>query len=375
MRVTDVRLTPIRVTCRDVPPASHWGGVEREHVIVRVTADDTVVGWGEISGLGPSTPLGPDLARLEAALTRDLSGVDPRRLGPLARRLQARLGDGPTARAVRCGMDLALHDLVGRASGLPVSGLLSGAERDTVRVAYAIGAHRRVEDVAASLAYVGERLARGFDLLRAYIGLNRAADDQFLAGLQQAFGHRVRIKTLDCNGHLDARAALRALDRYHDHDILLVESPARRGDLAGLAEVRRHSPFPIAEHCDSPAEALALARHGAVDVVNVRCLTAGGLLAARAVATVAEAAGLGCVLGAAHELNLGTAAQVHLGASLARHDYPADCIGPETYTADVTADLLHYAGSTLHVPTAPGLGFPVDEILLAHHALADESLG
>jgi galactarate dehydratase (D-threo-forming) len=371
MRVSDVHLIPVRVTCRDVPPASHWGGVEREHVIVRLTADDGAVGWGEISGLGPSTPLAPDLPRLQAALGRELIGVDPRRLAPLARRLQARLGDGPTARAVRCGVDLTLHDLVGRAAGLPVSALLGGAERDSLRVAYAIGAHRHVEDVAGSLAYAGERLARGFDLLRAYIGLNPEADDRFLAGLHERYGGRVRIKTLDCNGHLDARAALRALARCREYDIALVESPARRGDLAGLAEVRCRSPFPVSEHCDSPAEALALARAGAVDVVNLRCLTAGGLLAARAVATVAEAAGLGGVIGAAHELNLGTAAQVHLGASLARHDYPADCIGPETYTADVTAGLLRYEGSTLHAPTTPGLGFPVDEAALARHALSD----
>jgi galactarate dehydratase (D-threo-forming) len=74
------------------------------------------------------------------------------------------------------------------------------------------------------------------------------------------------------------------------------------------------------------------------------------------------------VIGAAHEVNLGTAAQVHLGATLARHDFPADCIGPETYLEDVTTSLLRYEGSRLHVPTAPGLGFEVDEAKLARYA-------
>jgi L-alanine-DL-glutamate epimerase-like enolase superfamily enzyme len=272
----------------------------RYHTLVRLAAGDAD-GWGEISGVGDRTPLGPDLRRLAAMLRDEPLGADPRGLRPLALRLRRWLGDTALARQVRCGVDLALHDLVGRAQGVPVSDLLGGAVRDTLRVAYAIGSHRRVEDVPASIAHVGERLARGFDLIRVYIGLN------------------------------------------------------------GAAEVRRRIPFPVSEHADAPADAL--------DVVNLRCISLGGLTAAREVVSIVEAAGLRCVIGAAHEVNLGTAAQVHLGATLANHDFPADCIGPETYLEDVTTTLLRYAGSALHVPTDPGLGFDVDDEKLRRFAI------
>jgi muconate cycloisomerase len=368
MKITGLRLYPVRRRCHDVPPLSHWHSMTRYHTIVRLESEDGAFGWGEASGLGEPTALAPDLGRIEAQLRAELAGADARDLVLVARRLRARLGDGPLARQIRCGVDLAQHDLVGRARGEPVSRLLGGAGRDRLRVAYAVGAHRRVEDVPASLDYVGERLARGFDLLRAYVGLDAEADDRFMEQLGARYGGRVRVKTLDCNGHLGAKAALRAIDRYREHQPLLVESPARRGDLAGLAEVRRRTPFPVSEHVDGPAEALALIQAGAVDVLNLRCISLGGLVAAREVAAIAEAAGLGCVLGAAHELNLGTAAQVHLGAALPSHDFPADCIGPETYLEDVTATLLRYEGSTLHVPTAPGLGFDVDADTLARSA-------
>jgi muconate cycloisomerase len=370
MKIADVALTPVRLECLDVPPLSHWHSMTRYHTIVKISADDGAIGWGEISGMGEATPLAPEPQRLEAALRAELAGADPRDRRVIVQRLRGRLGDAPPGRQVRCGVDLALHDLVGRALGQPVSRLLGGAARDTLRVAYAIGAHRRVEDVPASLAHVGERLGRGFDLLRAYIGLDAAADELFMRQLGESYGGRVRIKTLDCNGHLDAKAALRAIDRYREHEPMLVESPVKRGDLAGLAEVRRRAPFPVSEHADTAAEALALVQAGAVDVVNLRCISLGGLIAARQVVEIVEAAGLACVIGAAHEVNLGTAAQVHLGATLARHDFPADCIGPETYRQDVTASLLRYDGSTLHVPTAPGLGFDVDEAKLAAYAIA-----
>ncbi|HEY3079911.1 MAG TPA: enolase C-terminal domain-like protein [Chloroflexota bacterium] len=370
MKLTDVRLIPVRLRCHDVPSLSHWHSTTRYHTIVRLDADDGARGWGEASGLGEPSALGPDPRRLEALLRDELAGADARDVVVLGRRLRARLGDTPLARQVRCGVDLALHDLVGRARGESASRLLGGAARSTLRVAYAIGAHRRVEDVPASIAYIGERLARGFDLIRAYIGLDAAADDLFMAQLGETYGGRVRIKTLDCNGHLEAKAALRAIDRYREHEPLLVESPVRRGDLAGLAEVRRRIRFPVSEHVDGPADALALVRAGAVDVMNLRCISLGGLVVAREVAAIAEAAGLACVIGAAHEVNLGTAGQVHLGATLAGHDFPADCIGPETYLEDVTSTLLRYEGSTLHVPTDPGLGFVVDEARLAEHTVA-----
>jgi muconate cycloisomerase len=370
MKLTSVRLSPVRLTCHDVPPS--WGNPVRHHVIVQVVADDGAAGWGEMTGLGPSAPLAPDLIRLAALLQQELAGADARDLGRLAARARDWLGESATARQVRCGLDLALHDLVGRARGVPVWRVLGGAARDTLRVAYAVGAHRRVEDVPTSIAYVGERLARGFDLLRCYIGLDAPADLLFLRTLRETYGDRVTIKTLDCNGHLDARSAARAVDRYREFGpFLLVESPARRGDVAGLAEVRRDLPFPVSEHVDTAAEALALIEARAVDVMNLRCISLGGLTAARQVAALAEAAGLGCVIGAAHELNLGTAAQVHLGAVLPRHDVPADCIGPEIYHDDLTIGRLRYVGSTLHVPSEPGLGFAVDEAKLARYTVTE----
>jgi muconate cycloisomerase len=368
LTLRELRLTPVRLTCRDVPAS--WASPVRRHVIVRLVAEDGLVGWGEMTNAGGPAPLAPALPRLEAALRREAIGADARDIGVLIHRLRRVLGDGPAARAALCGVDLALHDLVGRARGEPVHRLLGGAHRAEIRVAYAVAPHRDVAEVPASLAYVGERLEGGFDLLRCYIGLDAAADELFVRQLRETYNNRVTIKTLDCNGHLDWKAALRAIDRLREWgDFQIVESPARRGDAAGLAEVRRRLPFPVSEHVDTPAEALALAQAGAVDLFNVRCISAGGLMAARQVAAIGEAAGIGCVLGAAHELALGTAAQIHLAAALPPPALPADCIGPEIYDDDITADTLRYEGSRLTVPTGPGLGVAIDEAKLARYAV------
>ena len=368
MKLTHLRLLPVRLTCRDVPAS--WVSPVRWHVLVHLAAGEAE-GWGEITNFGAPAPLAPDLGQLEAALRRELVGADARDLAVLADRLQRWLGEGTVARQVACGVDLALHDLVGRARGEPVCRLLGGARRPALRVAYAVAPHRHVDEVPASIAYVGERLSRGFDLLRFYIGLNEPADLLFLRRLRATYGRRVTIKTLDCNGHLDAKAALRAIERYREYgDFLLVESPARRGDAAGLAEVRRRIPFPVSEHVDTAAEALALVQARAVDVLNLRCISLGGLAAARQVAAIAEAGGLGCVVGAAHEWHLGTAAQVHLGATLREPELPADCIGPEIYVDHLSAGCPRYEGSRVQVPAEPGLGCLIDEAHLARYAAA-----
>jgi muconate cycloisomerase len=70
------------------------------------------------------------------------------------------------------------------------------------------------------------------------------------------------------------------------------------------------------EACYSPADALRIIRHEAADVLNVKIAKAGGLLQAMKIAAIAEAAGLGCVLGTAFGLGIGVAAKLHLAASL-----------------------------------------------------------
>jgi hypothetical protein len=117
MKLTDLRLWPIEVTCRDVPAT--FGTPNRRHVVVRLTTGDGVVGWGEMTGLSAGGPLAPDLDRLEAALRRELIGVDARDLRVLNERLRRWLGEDGVARQVRCGLDLALIDLLGRARGEP----------------------------------------------------------------------------------------------------------------------------------------------------------------------------------------------------------------------------------------------------------------
>ena len=367
MRLTDVQLFPVELTCTH--PSDRTPDL-RQHVLIKLVATDGLVGWGEITGQAVRPLNGPTVADLQAGLRQVLVGRDPVQVTLVHRALTPFLGQAARPNQIRCGVDLALHDLIGRALGVPVHVLLGGAAQPAFAVGHPIPAHRHLEEVPATIEYLGQMLARGFSQVRFYIGLNLEADALCLRLMRETYGDRITIKTLDCNGHLDWKAARAAIRRFAEYGFLLVESPARRGDYAGLAEVRRSIDVPVSEHAYTLADAAQLVATNSADIFNITTVGAGGITAARKIAALAEAAGKSCLLGAAHETSIGTAGQAHLGAALPRLDYPCDCIGPAIYARDVVTDPIRYVDGWLEVPTGPGLGLTVDEASLADLAPA-----
>jgi muconate cycloisomerase len=361
MRISRVQLHPVRVT-RET-------GVANEHVIVAIETDEGVEGWGEMSDLSHLPLYRFDLDQLQAALAEILVGADPRALNQIEGRMAGFYPDEghmySRSGLVRQGVDLALHDCLGRADGVPVSRLLGGALRDRIAVCYPVFRLRAIDGVPAALDRVDDKLSDGFDVIRFYVGTDHAADLAFMRGFADRFAGRVRIKSLDYSNVLGWREALRATERLTDiADVMLVESPALRGDLEGLVEYRRRSRLPVSEHVHGQRHAWQLLHLGAVDILNLSPYVLGGIRPTIRAAAMAEAAGASVLLGTTQELGLGTAAVAHVGAVLPALPFPADNIGPRLYTADVATPAVEFVDGHLVVPTGPGLGPSVDRSLL-----------
>lgn len=353
MKITNVTLTPIH--------SRRETGLISPHVIVELETDEGLVGLGEMSDFGHQPPyLAPHLDGLCAALKELLFGRDPfdfaRIIGALAQRHSGVVGS-----LIVCGIDLALHDLQGKALGRPVSDLLGGQVRDRLRVCYPIFPMRQPEDVEQNLKRVADRLAEGQDVFRLYIGVDLDLDEAFLDGFRQRFGKQVVLKSIDASGRFrDWRIAVQAIRRLRQYDFMLVESPCWRGDLAGMAEVRRQVDIPISEHVGSLTDALQLAQARAVDIFNISLCSLGGIYQARKVYALAEATGLACLIGTTQELSIGTAGQAHLGAAMPNLHFPADPTGPLLFLDDVVRSRVRYEHGYLIVPGGPGLGMELD---------------
>jgi muconate cycloisomerase len=362
MKITRITLFPI-TTPRQT-------GIANQHVIVKIEAGTSNVGWGEMSDLSHVPMYQFDLNELGRMLNELLRGKDARnlvkieddliRFYPDEGHLYSRSG------LVRQGIDLALHDLVARAENVPVYDLLGGKLRDRMRVCYPIFRMRSMEEVEPNLQRVADKLAEGFDLIRVYVGTNLEADTQFLGKFADRFGDKAAIKSLDFSNLLDWRRAIMAVERYKELvDFMLVESPAPRNDIDGLAEFRRRCHRPVSEHVMHIHHGWQLLTNGCVDILNVSPYLLGGLRASLRLIALAEAARASVLIGTTQELNLGTAAVAHLAAAARILDYPGDNTGPHLYTEDAVKTPLVYEQSHLLVPEGPGLGIDIDEAKLA----------
>lgn len=361
MKIERVRLFPI-ATLRET-------GVTNQHVIVRLETADGLVGWGEMSDLSHVPLYQLDAAALENALGELLQNRDPRNIARIEDDLLRFFPDEghvySRSGLVRQGIELALHDLVSRAGGVPVFDLLGGKLRDRIKVCYPIFRMRSTSQVEANLERVQARLEEGFDLFRVYVGGHQEADELFLGQFTDRFKGRAAIKSLDFSNLLNWRRAWQAVERLAGlADFMLVESPAPPHDLEGLAEFRQRSRWPVSEHIYSLHHAWQLLRAGSVDILNISPYVLGGLRPCLRAIALAEAARASVLIGTTQELNLGTAAVAHLGAAARVLDYPCDSTGPRLYTSDVVSRSVQYEAGYLVVPDGPGLGVEVDETLL-----------
>jgi muconate cycloisomerase len=157
-----------------------------------------------------------------------------------------------------------------------------------------------------------------------------------------------------------------------ESNIFFAEQPVSAQDIQWLVDVRRNVPVPVMadESCNTPQDAMAIARAGAADILSVYVGKGGGIGPARKMAAVAEAAGLTCTVGSNLELGVACAAMAHLATStigIGAEEFPCDILGTIAYEHDLLAETLEFRDGAIRVPAGPGLGVELDEAMLARY--------
>jgi muconate cycloisomerase len=113
---------------------------------------------------------------------------------------------------------------------------------------------------------------------------------------------------------------------------------------------------------------LDVARARAADVVSLKLVKHGGLLAARDVAAVAQAAGIGLYGGCLLESSIGAAAHLQVFAGLRDLAWGCEHFGPQILTGNLVTEPLRFEDFQIHMPTGPGLGVTLDPAQLRRYA-------
>jgi muconate cycloisomerase len=183
--------------------------------------------------------------------------------------------------------------------------------------------------------------------------------------VREAIGPAVRLN-IDVNGGWSVAQAIREIPRYAELKLEYVEQPTPRWDIEGMAKVRAASDVPImadeAVFTRWQAEEV-IARHAA-DLISIYPGKNGGILKARKICQLAEAAGVGCHVGSNIEWHIGTAAMCHLAVACPNVQikrYPVDILGPLYYSVHPEMNPIRFRNGCVLVPTGPGLGLTITE--------------
>jgi L-alanine-DL-glutamate epimerase-like enolase superfamily enzyme len=367
MKITRIYTTPIRIPLRqsfynssNAGTKREWGGrLSRvtpkrpspilEYVLVHIETDEGLTGLGEApADIGF---FGQFLESIRFAiddyLGPQLVGKEPWDIPALMDHIDYRENS-----CAKSGIDLALHDLVGKARGVPVSELLGGAKRARIPVAIEI-AGGSPEDMANECLKYMKMNVKAF---KPKIGSIPERDAERLLAIREA----VAIKLCE-------------LSAKYNIGLELLEQPCEAWDLPGMAEVRRAVSIPIEadESCFGPHDAEAIVRAGAADVLNIKIGKAGGLANAMKIAGIADAAGLDSVLGTAFGLGPKIAAKLHFAAAVRNFTGAVEFTelglhGPLLKgELDRKSSLPLDKDGCLPVPTGPGLGVELDEAQVA----------
>jgi muconate cycloisomerase len=336
-----------------------------DNVLVRIGADNGLVGWGEAA----SAPLmtGETIASIVAAvhlIAPALQGRAAADIEGARAAMDARMYGNHGAKAA---IEIALYDLAGKAAGKPVHALLGEKKRNRLSLLGVIGGG----DYAGDLRDAEAKKAAGFTIYKIKVGVDTPeADAARTRATCEVLGNGMLISA-DANQGYTHEEALRYLRAVAGCGLDFLEQPVAASDLAGMAALAAAT---IAIGADEGIHSLDdIRRHydtKAARGVSLKAIKLGGIgalvAAARLCAELGMRVNISCKTG---ESSVACAAALHAAAVI-----PAIAWGLTlTHTAlaeDVTAAPVPIARGHVDLLDRPGLGVEVDEDRLRAFSLS-----
>ncbi|MGW1209049.1 mandelate racemase/muconate lactonizing enzyme family protein [Streptomyces sp. NPDC002499] len=340
-------------------------GLPAVRVLVKVTASDGSIGWGEATPI-PSWTY-ETTESIESTLTHYLApaatGLPLWDLDGLVRVLDGTLRRGwstgmPLARAA---LDVAWHDALARSRGVSLGELWGRRRHDTVDLCWIAG--------GATPGALAESVAEGRELgyrhFKIKTGLVPGQDEALEAARVRAVREAAPDGRLivDANQAGTQDSALRLARLLEPYDVVALEQPLPANDIEGLRRLRDLSPVPIAvdESLRHPTDLASFVRRGAVGIAVAKVQRCGGLTLSLRQCQLAEDCGVALMGSGLTESDIGLAASLHLFAA---YDLvaPADLNGRQFLSSPyTTGPVIRVRDGVAEVPSGPGLGIGIDE--------------
>lgn len=374
MKITEVKAFPVGVPL-DEP--LRWGAMEvnvKGGIIVRVKTDEGIEGIGEAGFSAEYFPtVGPIINHQLGPM---LIGRDPLDIASIwqdmlnATHMWGRRGIETYAIS---GIDIALWDLLGKASNQPVYRLL-GASKSKVKAYYAPSLKPTEEIVEESIAAVEQ----GFCAMKLRNGPSLSKGVDMVARVREAVGPEIDIM-VDANMAFDRRQALTLAKELEQLGVLWLEEPILSRSLTQYIDDHSWLSDRVSlklaggESLLTRYEYLDLLRKRTFDVLQPDCTSVGGISECKRVADMASSWNLLCVPHIACSSGTGVALAAGLHMILSCENAPMiefDAYGGPGWDG-LLEQPLTATGGYVHAREVPGLGIEFGDGALEKYTLTD----
>ena len=331
----------------------------RASAIVKITADDGTVGWGESIPIPKWSyeTLETVTTTLRNYLAPQLIGHDVFDIAGAHRIMDQNIAPSfatgqPMAKA---GIDIALHDAAGKISGLSLPEMWGREPRETITLSWTLN--------PASLdeldGLVDQGLERGYQHFNIKVG----AGEEYDLPLARRTKERVPEGFLwaDANGGMHRLQALELAPKLAEAGVDVLEQPLPSNSLTGYRELKEQAALPILmdEGVVSASSLMEFIRLDLLDGVAMKIPRSGGIMPAKRQIEMLRDARLMFLGSGLTDPGISLAATLQLYGAFG-YDRPAALNGPQFMNTSVLADPFEPQDGELIVPSGPGLGIEVE---------------
>jgi L-alanine-DL-glutamate epimerase-like enolase superfamily enzyme len=337
----------------------------KENVFVKVTTDEGIVGWGEACAHPVTSETQAGIVSTIKLFAQTVRGRDPFQIGAIHAALDHLFLHGNAG--ARSAIDIALYDIMGKATGQPVSSFLGGAFRSSFGRLATMPRDEPAAMAESAVALIEQGYTCFEPKMTGHLETLDADADRLEAILDRV--PKSALVIADPNQTWGTAKDTIALlqRRFSGVANLAVEQPVMYHDREGLAAITRAVPHMVVadEAIQTISDALTIAAHRTADMISLKLGKCGGFYKAAQMMRIAEAAGLPVRVDWTQGSRLLDTATGHLHAAIRL----AACDPGMDYHLRIADEPVAAGGAVVEngrvvMPTGPGLGLEIDEDLL-----------
>ncbi len=351
MKITDLKIGRLSIPLKK-PFITALRTLETiDNIIVVIETDVGIVGYG---GAAPTAVITGDTTESILGginhIKSYIMGKDIKQLEDILITINGCMVGNTSAKAA---VDMAIYDLYGKLHHAPLYQLLGGY-RFHLTTDITISLNDPDEMAEDSLSAI----LKGYITLKIKVGKNADMDIKRMLAIRKAVGEETILR-IDANQGWEPKEAVYAIKRMEQPDINinLVEQPVLAKDFEGMKYVTDRVNVPVLadESVFSPSDALRLINMRAADMINIKLMKTGGIYNALKIVSLAEVAGMKCMIGSMMESKIGVTAAAHLGAGKA-NIVDVDLDVPLLCREDPVKGGVLYNKNEMTLSKGPGLG-------------------